>query len=86
AGLAALLRDRVEVLRALGCVDAVLVFDEDTPARAIELLRPAVWVKGGDYEGEKLPESKVLAALGAETVVLSTLLGRSTTNLIREIQ
>ncbi|MEQ4717140.1 PfkB family carbohydrate kinase [Nonomuraea sp. B19D2] len=79
-------RDRVEVLRALGCVDAVLVFDEDTPARAIELLRPDVWVKGGDYEGEVLPESKVLAALGAEIVVLSTLPGRSTTNLIREIQ
>ncbi|MEV4109664.1 PfkB family carbohydrate kinase [Nonomuraea sp. NPDC049695] len=79
-------RDRVEVLRALGCVDAVLVFDEDTPARAIELLRPDVWVKGGDYEGERLPESEVLAAIGAETVVLSTLPGRSTTNLIREIQ
>ncbi|KAB8195201.1 adenylyltransferase/cytidyltransferase family protein [Nonomuraea phyllanthi] len=79
-------RDRVEVLRALGCVDAVLVFDEDTPARAIGTLRPDVWVKGGDYEGEVLPESQVLAGLGAEIVVLSTLPGRSTTNLIREIQ
>ncbi|TMR16475.1 bifunctional heptose 7-phosphate kinase/heptose 1-phosphate adenyltransferase [Nonomuraea turkmeniaca] len=79
-------RDRVEVLRALGCVDAVLVFEEDTPARAIELLRPDVWVKGGDYEGEVLPESEVLARLSAEIVVLSTLPGRSTTNLIREIQ
>ncbi|WP_052423356.1 PfkB family carbohydrate kinase [Nonomuraea candida] len=79
-------RDRVEVLRALGCVDAVLVFDEDTPAGAIEQLRPDVWVKGGDYEGEVLPESEVLGRLGAEIVVLSTLPGRSTTNLIREIQ
>ncbi|AQZ61137.1 ADP-heptose synthase / D-glycero-beta-D-manno-heptose 7-phosphate kinase [[Actinomadura] parvosata subsp. kistnae] len=79
-------RDRVEVLRALGCVDAVLVFDEDTPAAAIEQLRPDVWVKGGDYEGEVLPESEVLGRLGAEIVVLSTLPGRSTTNLIREIQ
>ncbi|WP_328817719.1 PfkB family carbohydrate kinase [Nonomuraea cypriaca] len=79
-------RDRVEVLRALGCVDAVLVFDEDTPAAAIERLRPDAWVKGGDYEGELLPESEVLGRLGAETVVLSTLPGRSTTNLIREIQ
>ncbi|MGN9840347.1 PfkB family carbohydrate kinase [Nonomuraea sp. H19] len=78
--------DRVEVLRALGCVDAVLVFEEDTPARAIELLRPDVWVKGGDYEGEVLPESEVLGRFGAEIVVLSTLPGRSTTNLIREIQ
>ncbi|MEV0164811.1 rfaE bifunctional protein kinase chain/domain/rfaE bifunctional protein nucleotidyltransferase chain/domain [Nonomuraea fuscirosea] len=78
--------DRVEVLRALGCVDAVVVFDEDTPAAVIEQLRPDVWVKGGDYEGEALPESEVLGRLGAEIVVLSTLPGRSTTNLIREIQ
>ncbi|TDD45705.1 bifunctional heptose 7-phosphate kinase/heptose 1-phosphate adenyltransferase [Nonomuraea terrae] len=80
------MRDRVEVLRALGCVDAVMVFDQDTPAAAIEQLRPDVWVKGGDYEGEELPESEVLGRLGAEIVVLSTLPGRSTTNLIREIQ
>jgi rfaE bifunctional protein nucleotidyltransferase chain/domain len=79
-------RDRVEVLRALGCVDAVMVFDEDTPAEAIERLCPDVWVKGGDYEGDVLPESEVLDRLGAETVVLSTLPGRSTTNLIREIR
>ncbi|WP_327104618.1 PfkB family carbohydrate kinase [Nonomuraea glycinis] len=78
--------DRVEVLRALSCVDAVLVFDEDTPARAIELLRPDVWVKGGDYAGGKLPETEVLDRLGAHTVVLSLLPGRSTTNVIREIR
>ncbi|NUW32128.1 D-glycero-beta-D-manno-heptose 1-phosphate adenylyltransferase [Nonomuraea sp. SMC257] len=79
-------RDRVEVLRALGCVDAVLVFDEDTPAAAIERLRPDVWVKGGDYEGDVLPEAEVLDRLGGEVVVLSSLPGRSTTNLIREIR
>ncbi|MFI6711653.1 PfkB family carbohydrate kinase [Nonomuraea sp. NPDC050478] len=77
---------RVEVLRALSCVDAVLVFDEGTPVRAIELLRPDVWVKGGDYEGGTLPESEVLAGIGAETVVLDLLPGRSTTNLIKEIR
>ncbi|GGT06998.1 hypothetical protein ACFFV7_08270 [Nonomuraea spiralis] len=79
-------RDRVEVLRALSCVDAVLVFEEDTPAESIELLRPDVWVTGGDYEGEVLPESRALERLGAEFVALSTLPGRSTSNLIREIQ
>ncbi|TMR19920.1 bifunctional heptose 7-phosphate kinase/heptose 1-phosphate adenyltransferase [Nonomuraea zeae] len=80
------MRDRVEVLRALSCVDAVLVFEEDTPASAIETLRPDVWVKGGDYEGRPLPESGILGRLGAEIVVLGMLPGRSTTNLIREIQ
>ncbi|MFG2074915.1 rfaE bifunctional protein, domain I/rfaE bifunctional protein, domain II [Nonomuraea maritima] len=79
-------RDRVEVLRALGCVDAVTVFDEDTPAAAIEQLRPDVWVKGGDYQEERLPEAEVLGRLGARIVMLSLLPGRSTTNLIREIQ
>ncbi|GGO76371.1 PfkB family carbohydrate kinase [Nonomuraea cavernae] len=79
-------RDRVELLSALSCVDAVLVFDEDTPAAAIERLRPDVWVKGGDYAAGSLPESEVLGRLGAETVVLSSLPGRSTTNLIREIR
>ena len=51
-------RDRVEVLRALACVDAVLVFDEDTPVNAIEHLRPDVWVKGGDYEGDACPNRR----------------------------
>ncbi|GAA3032358.1 adenylyltransferase/cytidyltransferase family protein [Streptosporangium longisporum] len=78
--------DRVEVLRALGCVDAVLVFDEDTPCAAIELLRPEVWVKGGDYDGRVLPETAVLDRLGAESVVLSHVPGRSTTGLIAAAQ
>lgn len=79
-------RDRVEVLRALGCVDAVLVFEEDTPAAAIERLRPDVWVKGGDYDGRDLPEGEVLSRIGAESVVLSSLPGHSTTELIRSIR
>src|SRR5207253_3020215 len=42
------LADRMRVLHALACVDAVAVFDEDTPERLIAELRPDVWVKGGD--------------------------------------
>ena len=49
--------DRVSVLSALHCVDAVLVFGEDTPGAALQRLRPDVWVKGGDYEGQVLPEA-----------------------------
>ncbi|MEU4835981.1 PfkB family carbohydrate kinase [Streptosporangium sp. NPDC023615] len=80
------LHDRVEVLRALGCVDAVLVFEEDTPCAAVELLRPEVWVKGGDHGGRVLPETAVLDRLGAEVVVLSRVPGRSTTGLIAAAQ
>jgi rfaE bifunctional protein nucleotidyltransferase chain/domain/rfaE bifunctional protein kinase chain/domain len=76
--------DRAAVLRALRCVDAVLVFDEDTPAAALERLRPAVWAKGGDYAGRDLPESAVLERWGGEAVVLPFVDGKSSTRLIEE--
>jgi rfaE bifunctional protein nucleotidyltransferase chain/domain/rfaE bifunctional protein kinase chain/domain len=75
--------DRARVLEALECVDAVLVFDEDTPARALRRLKPQVWAKGGDYAGQDLPESAVLEEWGGQAVVLPYLDGRSTTRLVR---
>ncbi|MGV9539669.1 D-glycero-beta-D-manno-heptose 1-phosphate adenylyltransferase, partial [Streptosporangium sandarakinum] len=75
-------RDRVEVLRALQCVDAVAVFDEDTPVAMIERLRPDVWVKGGDYTALDLPEAETVRRTGGESVILPLVSGRSTTNLI----
>jgi rfaE bifunctional protein nucleotidyltransferase chain/domain len=77
-------RDRAAVLGALACVDAVAIFDEDTPAAVLETLRPHVWVKGGDYEGVRLPEADVLAAWGGRAYVLPYLDGHSTTRLIKE--
>ncbi|GLX95109.1 PfkB family carbohydrate kinase [Herbidospora sp. NBRC 101105] len=74
--------DRTAVLNALEDVDGVVVFDEDTPAEVIRALRPHVWVKGSDYEGRALPESAVLADVGAELVLLDTVPERSTTRLI----
>jgi rfaE bifunctional protein nucleotidyltransferase chain/domain len=76
------LADRMAVLTALGCVDAVVAFDDDTPVSALERLRPDLWVKGGDYAGVTLPEAAVLADWGGEVVVLPYLDGRSTTQLI----
>jgi rfaE bifunctional protein nucleotidyltransferase chain/domain len=76
--------DRSAVLRALRCVDAVLVFDEDTPAEALERLRPDVWAKGGDYAGRELPESTVIERWGGQVVVVPFLDGRSSTRLIQE--
>ncbi|MBB2912042.1 rfaE bifunctional protein nucleotidyltransferase chain/domain/rfaE bifunctional protein kinase chain/domain [Streptosporangium becharense] len=75
-------QDRVEVLRALECVDAVAVFTEDTPEALIERLRPDVWVKGGDYDALDLPEAESVRRGGGETVILPQVSGRSTTNLI----
>jgi rfaE bifunctional protein nucleotidyltransferase chain/domain len=74
--------DRVEVLRALGCVDEVVVFPEDTPERVLRDLRPDVWVKGGDYTAELLPETAVVRHWGGRTVVVPYHRGRSTTEIL----
>ncbi len=73
--------DRVAVLTALHCVDGVLVFGEDTPRAALEQLRPDLWVKGGDYGGQVLPEADLLETWGGQAVTVPYLAGRSTTRL-----
>ncbi|MYS90974.1 MULTISPECIES: D-glycero-beta-D-manno-heptose 1-phosphate adenylyltransferase [Streptomyces] len=75
--------DRARVLAALGSVDAVVVFEEDTPEAVLARLRPDVWVKGGDYSVQDLPEAATLRAWGGQAVVLPYLDGRSTTLLTR---
>ncbi|SDF21596.1 rfaE bifunctional protein, domain I/rfaE bifunctional protein, domain II [Blastococcus fimeti] len=74
--------DRARVLEALEFVDAVVVFDEDTPSAVLERLRPDVWAKGGDYAGADLPEAAVLRTWGGQAVVLPYLDGHSTTALV----
>ncbi|MDQ0584309.1 D-glycero-beta-D-manno-heptose 1-phosphate adenylyltransferase [Streptomyces rishiriensis] len=76
------LADRIRVLLALQCVDAVAVFDEDTPERLLAELRPDVWVKGGDYTGADLPEAALLQEWGGQAVLLPYLAGRSSTTLL----
>ncbi|MDQ1013729.1 D-glycero-beta-D-manno-heptose 1-phosphate adenylyltransferase [Streptomyces afghaniensis] len=75
--------DRARVLAALGSVDAVVVFEEATPEAVLARLRPDVWVKGGDYSVQDLPEAETLRAWGGQAVVLPYLDGRSTTLLAR---
>ncbi|WP_435829737.1 PfkB family carbohydrate kinase [Micromonospora costi] len=79
--------DRSRLLAALGCVDAVLIFDEPTPQAALTWLRPDIWVKGGDYatgagDTPALPEAEILRRWGGHTVVVPYLDGRSTTDMI----
>jgi D-beta-D-heptose 7-phosphate kinase/D-beta-D-heptose 1-phosphate adenosyltransferase len=74
--------DRARVLAALECVDAVVIFDEDTPAAVLRRVRPDIWAKGGDYSGVPLPESAVLAEWGGEAVTVPYLQGRSTSALV----
>lgn len=73
--------DRIDLLLALECVDAVLVFDEDTPTEAVRRLRPDLWVKGGDYRADDLPETLALAETGGRVVTVPHHPARSTSAL-----
>jgi rfaE bifunctional protein nucleotidyltransferase chain/domain len=79
-------QDRTEVLRGLACVDDVVIFDDDTPVRVLEQLRPHVFVKGGDYGGEALVEAEALARWHGQAVIVPYLEGRSTTRLVEEVR
>lgn len=76
--------DRARLVAALGCVDAVVIFDEPTPQAVLSWLRPDIWVKGGDYAGGEadLPEAELLRRWGGQTVLVPYLAGRSSTGLI----
>ncbi|MEZ5102045.1 MAG: D-glycero-beta-D-manno-heptose 1-phosphate adenylyltransferase [Thermoleophilia bacterium] len=80
------LDDRAEVLAALSCVDYVVPFAEDTPAALIEIVRPDVFVKGGDYTRATLPEADLVEALGGAVHLIPTVPERSTTGLIDRIR
>ncbi|MFL6179319.1 MAG: PfkB family carbohydrate kinase [Actinomycetes bacterium] len=74
--------DRKRVLEALSCVDAVEIFDEDTPVKALDRLRPDVWIKGGDYLGQDIPEATMVESWGGTVLVLPYLRGRSSSRLV----
>ena len=78
--------DRAALLAALEPVDAVLVFDEDTPAEALRRLRPDVFVKGGDYAGQQIVEAEVMAAWGGQAVTVPYRRERSTTRILEEVR
>lgn len=75
--------DRAAVLASLACVDLVVVFEESTPARLLSELRPQVYVKGGDYRLDRLPEAELVSQWGASTVILGYRAGCSTSQLIQ---
>jgi rfaE bifunctional protein nucleotidyltransferase chain/domain/rfaE bifunctional protein kinase chain/domain len=78
--------DRVAVLAALWCVDLVVVFEEDSPAALIEAVRPDVYVKGGDYRLDTLPEAELVRRLGGEVRMLDYIPDRSTSAVIERIR
>ena len=79
------LLDRIQVLAALSCVDCLIAFEEDTPINLIRLICPDVYVKGGDYTKERLPEASIVEELGGMVQILPFLEDRSTTSMITRI-
>jgi D-beta-D-heptose 7-phosphate kinase / D-beta-D-heptose 1-phosphate adenosyltransferase len=78
--------DRVAVLAALSCVDHVVLFDADSPAELLAAVRPDVYVKGGDYRPELIPEAPLVRRLGGQVRVLDYLYDRSTSKIIERIR
>ncbi|WP_028568780.1 D-glycero-beta-D-manno-heptose 1-phosphate adenylyltransferase [Salinispora tropica] len=78
--------DRVALLAALTHVDHVVVFEEDSPARLIEAIRPDIYVKGGDYPPELVPEAPLVRRLGGQVRTLGYVPDRSTSAIIDRIR
>ena len=80
--------DRAEVVSALACVDHVVIFPEVRVTGLLEKVRPAIYVKGGDYTADSLDaeERKALEQIGAEIVILPFEAGHSTSGLLDKIK
>lgn len=78
--------DRAEILAALACVDGVVLFHEDTPLELIDVLRPDILVKGGDYTLDRIVGRDAVQSWGGEVQVIPVIPGRSTSQLIAAIR
>ena len=80
------LADRMAVLDALRFVDYLIPFEQETPHELIRLVRPDVFVKGGDYTRARLPEASLVEELGGSVRILPIVEERSTTRLLDRIR
>jgi len=76
--------DRAQVLSGFSCIDAIVLFDDVTPLRLIELLRPDVLVKGSDYTESQVIGADLVTSWGGRVVLVPLLEGRSTTRILRQ--
>jgi D-beta-D-heptose 7-phosphate kinase/D-beta-D-heptose 1-phosphate adenosyltransferase len=77
--------DRAYVLAALECVDAVVLFTDDTPLELITTLKPDVIAKGGDYTVDTIVGAREVQSWGGETVIIPLTPGHSTTSTIEKL-
>ena len=80
------LLDRASVLAAMASVSWVTWFDENTPVELITKLRPDIYVKGGDYDMSKIPETAVVQGYGGRSLAIPFVDGYSTTSLVRKMR
>jgi len=78
--------ERAELLAGLSCVDAVVIFNEDTPARTVEQLQPDVLVKGADWEGRDIPGRDSVERRGGRVVFAPFEAGYSTTAILDRLR
>lgn len=78
--------ERAEVLAALACVDAVVIFDEDTPAEIVRAIQPDVLVKGADWPADQIVGRDTVEARGGRVVLMEVEPGYSTTAIIDRIR
>jgi D-beta-D-heptose 7-phosphate kinase/D-beta-D-heptose 1-phosphate adenosyltransferase len=79
-------RERAEILAALECVDAVVIFDDATPREVISRLLPDVLVKGGDWPGDQIVGREEVEAAGGRVVSVPVVPGYSTTAILKKIR
>jgi len=80
------LYERIRVLSGLESVTLVTSFEEDTPAPLLSMIKPDVYVKGGDYSIENLPETPIVLGYGGRVEIMPFVQERSTTNIIARIK
>lgn len=78
--------DRARIVASLGCVDGVVLFDDDTPATLIAALLPDILVKGGDYRPDSVVGADVVKARGGRVVIVPLLPDRSATRLLERLR
>lgn len=78
--------DRAQVLAGLASVDFIIEFGEDTPINLVKVIKPDVFVKGGDYTRETLPEAKYVERFGGVVKIINRIGDKSTSNIVERIK
>jgi rfaE bifunctional protein nucleotidyltransferase chain/domain len=78
--------DRAEALASLECVDYVVIFNEENPIKILEIIKPDIHVKGGDYKPEEIIEKDVVTKNGGKVHIVRKIEGYSTTSFIHTIR